>query len=144
MKLPTNNRLSVAGIIIITGYFLLTILADTSICCIRAFSGYPCPGCGMTTAVMQLIQGNIYGAWQSNAMIFALPPAGIVYLVNRKFLPEYFPRLTIAFLLFLAGVMIIYFIVRLSMYYPTGEYPMNRTSQTIPNYLIEKIRDLRN
>lgn len=42
-------------------------------CPFRAVTGLPCPGCGMTTALLALVRGDLAGAAQANGLIFALP-----------------------------------------------------------------------
>lgn len=119
-------------------YFLLTWWADTSVCIIRAFTGYPCPGCGLTTAAMQILAGDFYGALHTNAMIFALPFLLLIFIINRRFYPANYPRLTIIFSLTAALAMIVYFIIRLVIYYPDAAYPLNRAENTIPVFLWDK------
>ena len=42
-------------------------------CPIRAFTGVPCPGCGMMRAAGCLIRGDVWGAFDMHPLIFALP-----------------------------------------------------------------------
>ena len=42
-------------------------------CPIYHFLGFPCPGCGMTRAVLCLLHLDFAGAWSFHPMVFALP-----------------------------------------------------------------------
>lgn len=42
-------------------------------CPIHLATGFWCPGCGGQRAVSQLLQGNVAGAIDQNAIIFAIP-----------------------------------------------------------------------
>ena len=37
------------------------------VCPIRAATGVPCPGCGLTTAILQLLKGDVAGSLQTHA-----------------------------------------------------------------------------
>jgi len=54
---------------------------DIGIPCLwRTCFDFECPGCGLTTAFMKLLQCNPTGAYQSNPLIFLVAPAGILYV----------------------------------------------------------------
>ncbi len=50
-------------------------------CGFLVFTGYPCPGCGLTTAFAHMIRLEVLGAWHAN-------PFGIVlFLLTAAFVP---------------------------------------------------------
>lgn len=50
-------------------------------CGFLVFTGYPCPGCGLTTAFAHMIRLQVFGAWHAN-------PFGIVlFLATFAFIP---------------------------------------------------------
>lgn len=51
----------------------------------KAFLGVSCPGCGMTRAYLQLLQGNIRGAFSYHPAFWIVPIAGGLLLFRRKF-----------------------------------------------------------
>lgn len=57
------------------------------VCPIRAVTGIPCPGCGLTTAVMQLARGDALGALHTHAFapVFLL---ALALMLAAMFLPE--------------------------------------------------------
>ncbi len=50
-------------------------------CGFLVFSGYPCPGCGLTTAFAHMVRLEVGGAWQSNPFGIAL------FLCTFAFIP---------------------------------------------------------
>jgi hypothetical protein len=56
-------------------------------CPIRAVTGLPCPGCGLTTATLELLRGDVAGSLQTHAFapIFL---AGLVLMIVSLVLPE--------------------------------------------------------
>jgi hypothetical protein len=51
------------------------------VCLFKKMSGYDCPGCGGLRAVHHLLRGDVWGAFQLNAMaVIALPLLGLLAL----------------------------------------------------------------
>jgi len=50
-------------------------------CGFLVFTGYPCPGCGLTTAFAYMIRANVFGAWMANPFGIAL------FLATFAFIP---------------------------------------------------------
>lgn len=50
-------------------------------CPFRAITGWKCPGCGTLRGLHQLLQGNLYAAWQLNPlMLLMLPFLGYAFI----------------------------------------------------------------
>ena len=49
--------------------------------------GFRCPGCGLTTACMELLSLDFRSAWQENPLIFVVLPVGLYFIFwdIRKF-----------------------------------------------------------
>ncbi len=63
-------------------------------CPVREVTGVPCPGCGLTRAVMLLLRGDFYGALKMHAYAPLLLIA-LILLFGAAVLPrEYSQRLT--------------------------------------------------
>ncbi len=56
-------------------------------CPLKRLFGIPCPGCGMTRAVLAMLRLDIRAAIRFHPMVLALPPAAAVYLF-RKHIPK--------------------------------------------------------
>ena len=52
-------------------------------CPIYRLTGIPCPGCGMTRALLRLLSLDFAGAWYYHPLVFVIPLA-ILYLIHRK------------------------------------------------------------
>lgn len=50
-------------------------------CGFLVFTGYPCPGCGLTTAFAYMIRLDVHGAWNANPFGIAL------FLATAAFVP---------------------------------------------------------
>jgi ribose/xylose/arabinose/galactoside ABC-type transport system permease subunit len=47
-------------------------------CPLRTVTGIPCPACGMTTAAVALVRGQVDAAFQANPLIFGLAALTVV------------------------------------------------------------------
>jgi len=57
---------------------LLNILLEVNIlppCLWKSLFNISCPGCGLTHAVLSLIQLDFVGAWEANPLVFIVVPA---------------------------------------------------------------------
>jgi len=65
-------------------------------CPIRAATGIPCPGCGLTRATIQLLHGDVASSLQTHAFAPVLLLL-IVFMIAALFLPEKGRRLLISY-----------------------------------------------
>lgn len=60
-------------LVLLAGFTIALLWADHLFCGYRQFTGYRCPGCGLTHALLHLFHGDVAAALQSNALaVFAL------------------------------------------------------------------------
>ncbi len=123
---------------IMASYALIANYLGTSICMIRSIFGVPCPGCGMTTAGIALLGGNIPIAIQANAMIFAVPLVAGCMIADHLWKNPRFSKIVRWIYMATTALLVIYFITRMVLYFPNGDYPMNTSEDTV----VEKICEL--
>lgn len=68
------------GIVIVLFYFYMAGPG----CPQQAFFGISCPGCGMTRAYIQLVQGNVQGAFFYHPAFFLVPLAVCLFCFQKK------------------------------------------------------------
>ena len=65
------------------------LLFGGGLCVFRLVTGIPCPGCGMTRAVLALLCGDVPAALAYHPLVFTLPL--VFYLLLRNIFPRLFP-----------------------------------------------------
>lgn len=71
---------------------LLPYLSAGGLCIIRRVTGFPCPGCGMTRAVLSLLRGDIRTAFAYHPLWVTLPL--LAWLMLRAVFPHFCARIT--------------------------------------------------
>jgi hypothetical protein len=66
----------------------------------QAFLGISCPGCGMTRAYLELLHGNIRGAFFYHPAFFLIPLAALILFFHKK-LPKPIFKIGITLILLL-------------------------------------------
>ncbi len=96
--------------------FLLHILGHFHIaisCPILYFTGYYCPGCGISRLILSFFSGDIYQAFRFNPFVFILLIGGFFYLVISSIFHKSLKEKTLQKILFLLIILlIIYGILR--------------------------------
>jgi len=54
-------------------------------CLIKRLTGFPCPGCGMTRALIEFVKGNLSGAFEWHPLFWLVPIfiAAIFFYVKK-------------------------------------------------------------
>lgn len=140
------GRFRFVGVILILYYVAARVFLH-GLCPVVYFTGVPCPGCGLTRAVLFFVTGQF-------ARSFAINPAGILWIalalyfaVNRYILGRHNRRETALLLAIVASVTIGVYLYRMALYFP-GPPPVSYTgnnvlSKLLPGYS-EWIRHMRN
>lgn len=109
-----NNGIAFILIIII---LLALKLTTGNLCPFVLITGYPCPGCGMTRAVLHLLQGEFIQAAVMNPFVYGIIVLGGCHLYYRYFRRESWKYARIAWGILL-GLMIVYYMYRMLVWFP--------------------------
>lgn len=118
------------GLIII--YLILNQFSKVTgtVCLIRGLIGIPCPSCGITRAIIAVLNGNFIEAFKLHPLFWMPFVTVILIILNRK----YYKQILIGAIVIFIGV----YIVRMSIFFPNIE-PMKYNKMAIINQLIGKI-----
>ena len=94
------------------------------VCLFKKMTGYDCPGCGGLRSVHQLLRGDVWAAFQLNAMVvIALPLLALWAIKARlKAAPKARPVLFWAWVL--VTVIMLFGVIRNLPFWPFGVTPM--------------------
>jgi hypothetical protein len=89
-----NHRIVVAVVLYIHLACFLKVSTSLDICipCLwKTLFGIPCPGCGLTSAYIHLLEFDWGGAFRANPLVFIVVPAGVFYGIRdfRGFLSRW-------------------------------------------------------
>ena len=99
-----------------------------SICLIRGLTGVPCPSCGMSRAIISVINGDIINAFKFHPL-FWLPFVALLLIIFKR---RFFKKILICSIIL---IMLVY-ILRMTMLFPNIE-PMQYNERSILNQIIE-------
>ncbi|MCR5791923.1 MAG: DUF2752 domain-containing protein [Lachnospiraceae bacterium] len=94
-------------------YLLVAKLIHYSVCPIVRFTGFPCPGCGMTRAVFALIKGDFGQAYEYHACVYLVIPFLLYCIVFRYLLGREIPGVK-KILMVICIIVILYYIYRMA------------------------------
>ena len=98
-------------------YTVVVNLVFRVFCPLVIFTGFPCPGCGITRASVCLLAGRWGQAWQLNPVVFPVMAAAVYFAVNRYLLGKKargFRWMIIAVFVLLLAV----YCIRMYLYFP--------------------------
>lgn len=112
------------AIILIIVYLGLMEGCFHCICLLRAFTGLPCPGCGLTRATILLVTGHVTEAIHMHPMIIAIIGWILLFFYFRYRKERKFPNWMLGLAIGIGVMMIAVYIYRMITYFPNCE-PMN-------------------
>ncbi len=92
-KSQKNFLWFIGGILFVSyiwiGYNMLASGQDgITLCLINRFLGIPCPGCGLTRAVIAFCHGNLVSAIQLNPLVLIVAPALVITPIALAIMPR--------------------------------------------------------
>lgn len=112
------------AVIVIIAYFVFLNKIFYSICPMVLFTGYPCPGCGMTRAAFRVLHLDFAGAWDIHPFIFPVIFLAVFFCVDRYLMGRKRERVVKWFMIVTGAGMILFYIWRMVYEFP-GEPPMS-------------------
>ena len=106
------------AIILIIAYFAFFKKFIYTICPLVLFTGYPCPGCGMTRAMFCLLQFDFAGAWKMHPFIYPIGLLFLMFCINRYILNGKYMKVVKIFMIIIAAGMAIFYIYRMFTMFP--------------------------
>lgn len=85
------SRAELIAAVVVGGVLALGFATGRSVCLWQAAFGVPCPGCGMSRALLALARGHIAEAWQLNHMSLVAAPI-LVGAAIRRAVPQRFSQ----------------------------------------------------
>ena len=80
-------------VVLVVLYFIFSVLLkllsgiDYLIPCLwKAFFGFECSGCGITSSIIEIIKGNFLIAWEINKVTFLVLPLLLFYSIKEVLL----------------------------------------------------------
>ncbi len=110
------------GFILIGIYFLVMRKWFYSSCPSVVLTGFPCPGCGMTRAMILILKGRFAGAWRLHPFSYVWLIYGVVFL-SRRYIFQKECRSILKYLLIIVVGMVLFYIYRMIHFFPY-EAPM--------------------
>ena len=87
MKERVLELLKQVGFLAILGIGYLILIQTTTLripCLFRAYTGFKCPGCGVTRMCVAILHGDWRTAWKENSMLLILLPAILGYCMFQE------------------------------------------------------------
>lgn len=120
------------AVVIFLAYMIVVNLIFHAFCPSVVFTGFPCPGCGLTRAAGYLVTGRWQRAWEMNLVIFPIAAAAVYFGVNRYLLGRKVKGVNGIFVAVIV-LLCVTFCVRMYLYFP------NKTPYVyLENNILEK------
>lgn len=129
VAMPMSKKiLRILGAIIVLLLFLLLVGIH---CPIQTLTGFPCPGCNMTTSLYYLVQGNLQASLKYHAMLIPTGIFGLLVLYTKF---RHKKKWTERLLWMWIGCMLVYYLYRMFFIFP--EPPMVYDTQSFLGRLL--------
>ena len=110
---------------------LLLQLIFHTVCPMRLLTGFPCPGCGMTRALIAFFSGDFHAAWHYHPLFPAIPAGMILFFYCRYVNPARFRIFRIYAILATAAMLAVYS-YRMFTLFPNTEPMLYYKNDVIP------------
>ena len=111
------------ALLVLVLYFLLGRFVRGSLCPSVILTGFPCPGCGMTRAMLSILRGNFAAALKLHPFSYVLIIWLAAFAVRRYILQKEIKSM-LKWLVVILVCMITFYVYRMVRYFP-GTPPMS-------------------
>lgn len=119
-------------------YTIMVNLIFHHFCPMVIFTGIPCPGCGMTRALFEILQFDFADAWEMHPFVYGWVVLGIAFGVRRYGMGREIRSLQKYAVILLAAMMIFY-VYRMIRFFPNQE-PMTYEPNNLLRVTWEEMR----
>ncbi len=137
-KARKNRKKALTVLLLLAVFAIYSLLATHYLghaCPINLVFGVPCPGCGLTRAVLCIFHGDFSGAFSTHPLVFTLPVIAVLLIVaffsERFCASKVYSALCISFSL----LFVVVFVCRMIVRFPTEE-PMTFNENSLLFFLI--------
>ncbi len=123
------------AIILLIAYFALGKNYLYSLCPVVAFTGFPCPGCGLTRAGFMLLRLDFAGAFQIHPFIYPIVFYIVLFSYNRYIKKRRMGDVLKLLLITIMALIIVFYIWRMVNYFP-GDPPMSYYRRNLIHLLL--------
>ena len=118
-------------------YYVIVKERFHAFCPLVIITGFPCPGCGMTRAVMYMLQGQVERSWNLNPLAIGWILLAIWFVFRRYWCGKKVNELKILFAIIIVLMVLSYFYRMITIFpdYPPMTYTRNNIlSRYVPFY----------
>lgn len=119
-------------------YVLVAYLVKFPICPIRAIWGMPCPGCGITRAVMSILKMDYLYAWNLHPFSYLIIFSAVLWFVGR-YLTNWKMKWFEYYATGIGVGMLIFYLYRMICFYPNLE-PMVYNHSSLLGLLLKLLQ----
>lgn len=133
----TKNKIM---LITIAAYVIFFQIIFHKSCPVALLTGFPCPGCGMTRAFIQLVTLHWAEAFNMNPAIFLWFPLLTVLVIKRYFFQS--EQKGLQYLIIIVGLLtLMIYIIRMILLFPVSE-PLTYYEPNLLHSLLQLFRSL--
>jgi hypothetical protein len=115
-------------------YIILTSIILHDSCCVVLITGFPCPGCGLTRAVLALLRLDFKTAWNMNPGVYLFVVICLYYGIRYYIFGKKGSYDYVVFIAFNIILSVIY-VVRMFLYFPNVEPMLYRDNNLLSIFL---------
>lgn len=118
-------------------YITLGAIFRFTICPVRLLTGIPCPGCGITRSLRELLHGHLAEAFHLHPFIYIIIASVLIICILHYF-TDVSLKWVEHYLTVIGGLMIVFYIYRMVRFFPNQE-PMTYNKASLAYFLYHSL-----